>query len=146
MTDQIDTSENQNELFGGEVDASSERIFEEYSKIDQLHDTPNQKWPERLADFHDLMEDYFNKSLKLDDKASHKHADQLTSLVAQYFGGRPFYMPKGKSLTRSLRDIEIYKKYTGRNQEELAEEYDISTAQIYAIISKQRKLRQRKLF
>ncbi|WP_051145194.1 Mor transcription activator family protein [Thiomicrorhabdus sp. Kp2] len=145
MSDPMDTSDQQNDLFGGQVDASSEQVFEEYQKLDNLTDCPNQKWPERLAEFHDVIEHYFKETLKVENAAAHKHADGVTTMIAKHFGGRPFYMPKGKSLTRSLRNLEIFKKFNGRNQDELAEEYDLSVAAIYDIVAKQYKLRQRKL-
>lgn len=142
----IDTSDQQNDLFGGRVDAPSDQVFEHYQKLDSLTDCPNQKWPERLAEFHDVIEHYFKEVLKVEKEEAHKHADGVTTVLAKHFGGRPFYMPKGKSLDRSLRDQQIYKKFTGRNQDELAEEYDLSVAQIYAIVARQYQLRQRKLF
>lgn len=142
---QIDTSDQQNDMFGGSVDAPSEQVFEEFQRLDSLSDCPNQKWPERLAEFHDVIEYYFKEVLKTPESEAHKHADGMTTVIAKHFGGRPFYMPKGKSLNRSLRDQQIYKKFTGRNQDKLAEEYDLSTAQIYAIVARQYQLRQKKL-
>lgn len=141
----IDTSDQQDDLFNGQVDASAEKVFEEYQKLDSLSDCPNQKWPERLAEFHDVIEHYFKEVVKLEKTDAHKHADGVTTVIAKHFGGRPFYMPKGKSLTRSLRNQEIFKKFNGRNQDALAEEYDLSVAQIYDIVNKQYKLRHKKL-
>ncbi|WP_178860787.1 Mor transcription activator family protein [Thiomicrorhabdus cannonii] len=146
MSKQIDTSDQQNDLFGGQVDAPIAQVFEQYQKLDSLADCPNQKWPERLAEFHDVIEHYFKEVLKQDKDVAHKHADGVTTMIAKHFGGRPFYMPKGKSLDRSLRDQQIFKRFTGHNQDKLAEEYDLSVAQIYAIVARQHQLRQRKLF
>ena len=117
---QIDTSDQQDDLFNGEVDATTEQIMSQYQALDDLSEHPNQKWPDRLAELHDILESYLKTSVNIADDKAHKIADGIVTVIAKNFGGRPFYMPKGKSLVRELRNIEIYSKFNGRNHSQLA--------------------------
>jgi Mor family transcriptional regulator len=66
-------------------------------------------------------------------------------VIAEYFGGRQAYLPKGDRLKTALRDAEIWRKFTGKNARELAAEHGVSEIHMYAILKRQRALHTRKL-
>lgn len=76
------------------------------------------------------------------DFADARHA---VLALAEYFGGRQVYLPKGDRIRTALRDAEIWRKFTGRNARELAHEYKISEIHCYSVIKRQRVLHARKL-
>lgn len=65
--------------------------------------------------------------------------------VAEYFGGRPLYIPRGDRLLTALRDAEIFRRAKGGNIERLAGEYGISSIQLYRVIKQQKALHLRKI-
>ncbi|WDE07254.1 DNA-binding protein [Thalassomonas viridans] len=70
--------------------------------------------------------------------------------LRQDFGGEPFYFPKGKDLDVILAHHEIYDRFNGHNQVELAKEFNMSVPHIYRLLKKVHKeevdKRQPKLF
>ena len=62
--------------------------------------------------------------------------------LANYFGGRQFYLPRGEVLERNLRDAEIFRLVGRVKVLELSERFNLTQAQIYNIIKKQRALRR----
>lgn len=72
-------------------------------------------------------------------------ASSTVLAIAEYFGGRQVYLPKGERLKIALRDAEIWSKFTGKNARKLAETYGVSEIHMYAILKRQRALHTRKL-
>ena len=66
------------------------------------------------------------------------------------YGGEHIYFPKGKQLDAIFRQCELYKRWTGTNQVELAKEFDLTVPAVYRIIKKAQKQdideRQNQLF
>jgi len=58
--------------------------------------------------------------------------------LAELMGGDNWYFPNAAELREELRDIEIYRRFNGRNIEALAREYRVTLRQMYRIITKQR--------
>lgn len=54
-------------------------------------------------------------------------------------GGTDFYMPKDTELRLEKRDEEIWRKFDGRNGQELAYEYDLSERQVRIICAVMRR-------
>lgn len=69
-------------------------------------------------------------------------ADQLGSAVAdrlaREWGGQVVSFPKDAQRRRSLRDVEIYSKFTGRNYRALAAEYGLCVRAVYDVIERAR--------
>lgn len=63
--------------------------------------------------------------------------------IAQFFGGKLVYIPRGENIKRELRDQEIAKRLGREKANDLAAEYRLSVQTIYAIARKQQKLRKR---
>ena len=60
--------------------------------------------------------------------------------LAEYFGGRMWYLPRGDKLRHAVRDIEIFRKAGKVPVRDLAEAYELSETQIYRIIRQQHDL------
>jgi len=58
--------------------------------------------------------------------------------LAELMGGKSWYFPNAADMREELRDIEIYRRFNGRNLEALAREYRVTLRQMYRIITKQR--------
>ena len=59
--------------------------------------------------------------------------------VSSKLGGASFYLPKGVARKFSDRDIEIARRFNGRNQRQLAREYGLSDVRIDQIMKKWRQ-------
>lgn len=102
------------------------------------------RWPQGLTDMLTVIEsDYVRKGAEA-DKARHLAFIAVRAL-SQYAGGRSFYIPKGEALDRALRDREIWERFDGSNVSQLAQRYQRTEVQIYAILSEQRKLARRRV-
>lgn len=69
------------------------------------------------------------------EKISHSTVDHLR----KDYGGEYIYFPKGAQLDSILRQHEIYKRWTGTNQVELAKEFNLTVPAVYRIIKKAHK-------
>lgn len=106
-------------------------------------------YPEMLADLADQI------AVKLVDVKvpADKAADigfDIAEYMREHWGGYPFYFPKGVQYDFHCRDLEIFERFTGYNQPELAREYNLTLVRIYQIIKAVRaemvKKRQGALF
>ncbi|WP_337840491.1 Mor transcription activator family protein [Rheinheimera sp.] len=77
-------------------------------------------------------------------------AEKLVITLAEAYGGIYTYLPRNEKLKAELRNIRMYREFNGRNVDELAQRYDITTVQVYAILREQtlaeKARRQMKLF
>lgn len=75
-----------------------------------------------------------------------RHAEQ----VRRDWGGQKIYVPMGQSYEVTQRDLEIYRRFDGRNGIDLCREYGITDTWLRAIITRAReadlKRRQSGLF
>lgn len=69
------------------------------------------------------------------EKISHSTVDHLRN----NYGGEHIYFPKGKELEAILKHHEIFKRWNGHNQVELAKEFDMTVPSIYRILKKVHK-------
>ena len=112
--------------------------------LDELsHDTRNdpRSWPALLAELVDVMADYLDGLSLFDTAKSLELAQNIVIVMAHHLGGRPVYLPKDDRLKRAIRDIAVYRSFTGSNHLELAKKTGLTPTQIYNIISSQRRLR-----
>lgn len=107
------------------------------------------RWPQSLNDMLDVIEQAY-RDCGASEASARRLAFMAMRALAQYHGGRSFYLPKGEDLDRALRDREIWERLRGNNIPELAREYRLTEVQIYNIIRTQRALfrtrHQRELF
>nr|WP_086940762.1 Mor transcription activator family protein [Thaumasiovibrio occultus] len=134
------------ELFD-DVTAEEWQELLERPEDDSVCEFERLRWPSTLQSLVELLV----ADLERENVANARGlAAKLTSSLAVYFGGRDIYIPKGDVLKTSLRNIQIWRDFTGRNIEQLAAQHNLTERQITAIIKEQRKLelqrRQRVLF
>jgi Mor family transcriptional regulator len=80
----------------------------------------------------------------MDDNAALKLAQHVTMLLAQHFGGRPVYLPRGETLKQALRYRMIYRLHYGNNTETLADRFSTTVRTIQRILVEQRAIYVRK--
>lgn len=97
------------------------------------------KWPQGLTDMLMVIEAAHRRAGD-DEETARARAFRAVRALAQFAGGRSFYVPKGDQLDRALRDREIWELHDGTNITELASRYHLTEVQIYSIIAEQRKL------
>lgn len=102
------------------------------------------KWAPLLADMLRVIEALKRREGRAEADAF-ADAQSTVLALAEYFGGRMVYLPRGDRLRTALRDAELWRRFNGRNSAELAHEYRVSEIHCYAILKKQRQLHQRKL-
>lgn len=71
-------------------------------------------------------------------------AESVLLSLCEYAGGRDFYLPKATLLKASLRDRRIVDEFNGRNWDDLARRYQVSTRWVREILTRDRELRRRK--
>lgn len=96
------------------------------------------RWPGLLVEMIDVLGDRYVRS-GMDKGEAASLARLAITALAQHFGGRPFYLPRGDRLKRALRDAQIWDEFTGDNVFELAERHRLTPKQIYEILAEQRK-------
>ena len=100
-------------------------------------------WESSLSEFVDIWSSLLSRRHNMDSSRSRLIARDLVIETAHYMGGRAFYLPKTDSLKRAVRDAGIYHEFNGKNTNELARKHRMSQANIYNILSKQKKIRNR---
>lgn len=104
-----------------------------------LDAVPSDKWEKALVEFIEVGEAALRRrGLSADDAFA--QAREVVLSIADFRGGRLFYLPKGERLLKAMRDMEIFRRARHGNIEALADEYGVGVIQIYAIIRKQRTL------
>lgn len=106
--------------------------------LDAAATSDRRAWPQTLADLIDLITAHFQRRGVAEPVGE---ARALVALIANYFGGRPMYLPRGQRLATALRDAALYAEYDGANVHELARRHRISVAHAYYILAQQRRMR-----
>lgn len=118
---------------------------EELEGLSQLDvsDVPTEKWARGLVEFIEQIEAAYVRAGLPEDQAF-----ELASLgvrtIAEYRGGRQFYLPRGDALLTALRDADIFRRANRGNIERLAADNGLTVSQIYRICRQQRALHIRK--
>ncbi|WP_386695869.1 Mor transcription activator family protein [Lonepinella sp. MS14435] len=98
----------------------------------------NNKWPDLLVEIIDVFAKEFEKQGE-DAQKARTQANHFTFTLAEYFGGRSFYLPSGTRLKATVRAYTIFKEFNGNNIKELVKKYHLSESHIYNILRIQRK-------
>lgn len=113
-----------------------------------VEDVPRHRWPSQLAALVDVLVALYQRRGR-DADAAEDEAREVVLALALYFGGRPFYLPKGELLEKALLHARIWHEFNGRNIFALADRHDMTPRQVQKIIAQQlryrRGLRQGKL-
>ena len=105
---------------------------------------PDAKWPANLA----AMVDVLHATLRErghDDDAALDDAEHCAIAIAEYQGGRNYYLPTGERLKGFVRDRAIYLASNGRNKAELALRYDLTERRVEQIVAEQRAIHLRRI-
>ena len=70
----------------------------------------------------------------VDRQAAKVAAKQVSQHISKHWGGQLLYIPKNQLGVLSERDKEIWAKCNGSDHAALAQQYDLSMQQIYAIV------------
>ncbi|MGO2146533.1 Mor transcription activator family protein [Halomonas sp.] len=104
-----------------------------------MSDSNQRHWPKGMMEMADVIEGAFIKCGHAPEEANALASTAIEAL-AFLAGGRSVYLPKGRALRTALKHRQIYKEFDGANVAALAKKHDLSSAQIYTIIKKQRSL------
>lgn len=100
-------------------------------------------WPRTLAELVDVFADHFSRNGRSQENAM-SEAQAAIVVLAHHFGGRMIYLPRDDKLRLALRDARIWREHDGRNVQDLATRYGLTSAQIYGILREQRAINRAK--
>lgn len=77
-------------------------------------------------------------------------AMEVAVRVTKKWGGMSVYLPKDLNYAITMRNLELYKDFNGKNHHDLVQKYDLSLQAVYQILKRERarelKERQKQLF
>lgn len=94
---------------------------------------------ELLADLAAKVGEEVQSAGVADKKQAKNIGNHVAKRMAREWGGQLFYIPHGVLWDIDERDVEIFEKFNGSNQNELAKEYGFSVQWIYRIIERVRQ-------
>lgn len=104
---------------------------------------PKEKWPAALVEAIEVLEAAFEREGYKETEAF-RLARVAVVALAQVWGGRYRYLPRGDDLVTALRDAEIFRRARRGNIEALASEYGLTDRSVWRIVRQQYDLHQRK--
>lgn len=69
-----------------------------------------------------------------------KHSIELVAAISSKIGGMQVYFPRGQVLEYLVRDMRIWRDFTGDNVPELVERYHVTYKTVYKAIKRMRRL------
>ena len=102
------------------------------------------KWAKTLVEYVQVLERLYVRQGKAEAE-SFKLAAASVLELAEFRGGRAEYLPRGDAIRTALKHAEIYRRCNGRNQQALADEFGMTTIQVYRIYRQQRALHMNKI-
>jgi len=109
-----------------------------------LDGVPKERWPQELVHAIEVLEAVYLRAGKSEAEAFELARAGIVAL-AEYRGGRQWYLPRGDALTVALRDAAIYRRARRDNIAALAEECGLTERSIWRIVSQQYALHRRKI-
>ncbi|EGP0948984.1 transcriptional regulator [Salmonella enterica subsp. enterica serovar Java] len=73
-----------------------------------------------------------------------KHSIELVAAISNKIGGMQVYFPRGQVLEQLVRDMRIWRDFTGDNVAELVERYHVTYKTVYKAIKRMRRLEHQK--
>lgn len=115
--------------------------------LDHLDDPQvKERWPRDLAAMLDVLESELGRQVHDETQARRLAAVAITAL-AEYHGGRMFYLPKGKGLALAIRDKQMWDSYRCNRDDvqRLAAVHGLTEQQVYTILRRQRAIHRRRI-
>ncbi len=132
-------SNEQGEMLSIDPGADPERLIGA-----DLSDVPAEKWEKSVVEAIEVGEAEL-VSRGLAQEAAFEQASAVVLAISEFRGGRLFYWPKGERLRIALRDAGRYRRFNGRNIDQLVEETGINVIHMYRILRHQRALHVRRI-
>lgn len=104
-----------------------------------MNDQFRSKGPELLLDLAQQVAHALGELIAVDQERAEHIGKAVAERMAAHWGGQNIYFPMGLTMKLSRRDRQIYDKFNGHNQNELAREFGVSVQWIYKIIKAVRK-------
>lgn len=101
-------------------------------------------WPQALADMVSVVAAAYRREGQ-DGESAREQAFTAVRALAHYHGGRMFYLPKGESLDRAIRDRRIFEEMGKRSAKDLAVAHGLTEQRVYEIHREQRMLFQQRI-
>lgn len=114
--------------------------FQDDSILDHVDEQmESSRFPSLLAELNALLRHELER-LGADPKLS----IELVAAISGKIGGMQVYFPRGQSLEFLIRDMKIWRDFTGHNVPELVERYHVTYKTVYKAIKRMRRLEHRK--
>lgn len=107
-----------------------------------VDDVPEERWAQTLVHMVQVTEACLRRSRVQEPEAV---ARAVVLELANYFGARQWYLPRGDRLRIALRDAEIYRRAKRGNIPQLAQEYGLTDIHVWRIVRDQRALHIQKI-
>lgn len=91
-------------------------------------------YPQFLIDMRDLIAEKLKLRVALHHDEIHEISSEVVEAVRQNHGGEPVYIPKATKWLCKKKHDEIWEAFNGKNQRELAKQFDLGLSQIYKIL------------
>ena len=78
-------------------------------------------------------------ALGLPEEMANYFSFRMIDCIRINMGGNTIYLSKGISLQRAIRNSEIYKKFDGKNYQELCKELGVTPRWIQTVVARARK-------
>lgn len=129
-----------------ETDEQTIDMFGEQLNSSMLSDTINiieneksARWPETMRELYDLFSCTVEKH-----GGSPELALVMLSELCRVYGGLQFYLPRGKMLQNTIRDLRVWQEFNGNNSFELAQKFDVTQREIWRITARMRSFETRR--
>lgn len=97
------------------------------------------KGEELLESLVGIVSEAAGRVLEVEPEIAKLLADEITTRFSDQFGGSLCYLPKGRTFRTSTIHRQIWERFTGSNQGELAREFGMSVIWVYKIIARERE-------
>ena len=102
------------------------------------------RWTMTLSELADVLEDELQR-MGQSAKSAYVMSRRLIARQAHHLGGRMMYLPRDDTLRKGLRDIEIYKQYTGNNSADLGLKFELTQRSITEIVREQHAINRARI-
>lgn len=133
MAIDVGTGDDQQELLPGLPLGSDSLLGADLDAV------PSHRWPQELVRLIEVQEAAYARS-GIDRAEAFRLARIGVSAIAEFCGGRDFYLPRGDVLKDALRDAEIYRRARRSTIHALADEYGLTVRHVRRIVRQQYNL------
>ncbi|ECF0259006.1 transcriptional regulator [Salmonella enterica subsp. enterica serovar Agbeni] len=102
-------------------------------------DGESSRFPSLLAELNALLRSELERL-----GGNPQHSLELVVAISNQIGGMQVYFPRGQALEYLVRDMRIWRDFTGGNIPELVERYHVTYKTVYKAIKRMRRLETRK--